>query len=408
MKNFDKFIAVVIAIIVLLWAAVNTVTFRTSVSSGKLYIVEIKRIENELSQGNEVSADSYETILGIYEYDAGDFYNSANEYVIREINGRLYRIEYSDKTDTAGGQILRIINFAFAIIFIIVISALLYVRQKIIKPFNTISELPYELSKGNLTVPVKENKNRFFGRFLWGIDMLRENIEQNKQHGLELQREKKTLLLSLSHDLKTPLSAIKLYAKALSKGLYQDTEKQQEIAESINSKADEIEKYVSEIIGASREDFLNLEVHTGEFYLSEVVRKISDYYGEKLSLIGTDFYVHEFYDCLLKGDSDRSVEVIQNVLENAIKYGDGKSIEISFSEEDNCRLVTVKNSGCTLPENELPHIFESFWRGSNIGSSNGNGLGLYICRQLMNKMGGEIFAEIRDESMAVTVVFVRA
>ena len=66
--------------------------------------------------------------------------------------------------------------------------------------------------------------------------------------------------------------------------------------------------------------------------------------------------------------------------------------------------MTVKNSGCTLPQNELIHIFNSFWRGSNIGSNSGSGLGLYICRQLMMKMNGDIFAKIIDGCMCVTVV----
>ena len=89
-------------------------------------------------------------------------------------------------------------------------------------------------------MPLKESKNRFFGKFLWGLDMLREKLEESKQAQYELMREKKTLLLSLSHDIKTPLSAIKLYSKALSNGIYKEYEKQQEVYESINAKADEI------------------------------------------------------------------------------------------------------------------------------------------------------------------------
>ena len=213
------------------------------------------------------------------------------------------------------------------------------------------------------------------------------------------------LLLSLSHDIKTPLSAIKLYSKALSKGLYTNKEKQLEIAENINAKADEIEGYVAEIITASREEFLSLDVNIGEFYLSELVTKIKLYYTEKLSLIKTDFFVGEYGDCLINGDLDRSVEVVQNIMENAIKYGDGKEISISFSEEEGCILIAVKNSGCTLPDTDLPHIFESFWRGANAENLKGSGLGLYICRQLMHKMNGEVFARIKGGDMCVTAVF---
>lgn len=91
-------------------------------------------------------------------------------------------------------------------------------------------------------------------------------------------------------------------------------------------------------------------------------------------------------------------------MENAIKYGDGRSICITISDEEDHKLITISNSGNTLPDTEISHIFDSFWRGSNAGKVNGNGLGLYICRRLMNEMGGDIFAEIRGDMFCVTVV----
>lgn len=78
---------------------------------------------------------------------------------------------------------------------------------------------------------------------------------------------------------------------------------------------------------------------------------------------------------------------------------------IEMDREEDCQLVTVVNSGCQLQEHELPHIFESFWRGSNVGNNSGSGLGLSICRQLMRKMDGEVYAEIEGNRMRVTVVF---
>ena len=92
-------------------------------------------------------------------------------------------------------------------------------------------------------------------------------------------------------------------------------------------------------------------------------------------------------------------------MENALKYGDGRSIRITFADEEDCRLVTVENSGCKLPERELPNIFDSFYRGSNAKDQKGSGLGLYICRRLMQAMDGEVFAEIRGDNFEVTAVF---
>ena len=81
----------------------------------------------------------------------------------------------------------------------------------------------------------------------------------------------------------------------------------------------------------------------------------------------------------------------KNLIENAIKYGDGRRIEISFEKMDGCELITVSNTGCTLEAKELPQIFESFHRGNNADKVQGNGLGLFICKRLMSLMGGEVY-----------------
>jgi len=404
MKAFNRISVIVSALIIAVFAAANMLLLTDNSESGRPYLVEISRLVREIENNNIADISECEFVTNITEYGE-NFYNSDSDYVIREVNDKLYRFDYTIDSNKEKSETVFVVNVILGIMSAAIIAVMLYVRFKILSPFEKLTDIPYELSKGNLTTPVKETKNRFFGRFIWGVDVLRENMEQQKERELNLQREKKMLLLSLSHDIKTPLSAIKLYSKALSKGLYTNTEKQSEIAESINTKADEIEGYVSEIITASREDFLSFEVDMGEFYLSELVNRIRIYYIEKLSLIKTDFTVGEYIDCLISGDLDRSVEVVQNIMENAIKYGDGKEISIGFSEEDGCILVAVKNSGCTLPDTDLPHIFESFWRGTNAENQKGSGLGLYICRQLMHKMNGEVFAQIKDRDMCVTAVF---
>lgn len=403
MKAFNRITALVIMVILAVFIGANVLLLMDHGDSGRPYRVEISRLVREMENGGTPDLSACAYVSAVVEYGE-DFYNSDSDYVIHEIGGELYRFDYRTGGDDRTGLIVTV-NTILGIMAATILVVMLYIRFKILQPFEKLTDVPYELSKGNLTAPVKETKNRFFGRFFWGVDLLRENMEQQKERELDLQRDRKMLLLSLSHDIKTPLSAIKLYAKALSKGLYKSPEKQLEIAKSIGAKADEIEGYVSQIITASREDFLSLDVHMGEFYLSELVTKIRQYYTEKLELIKTDFSVAGYADCLLNGDLDRSVEVLQNIMENAIKYGDGKQIAVQFSEEDGCILVTIQNSGCNLAETDLPHIFESFWRGANAEHEKGSGLGLYICRQLMHKMNGEVFAAIRDGFMCVTAVF---
>ena len=407
MKAFNRILSAVAVAVILLFAVVNMILAVGKANGGRLYRVEINRLVREMETNGSADISECEYVTNIERYGE-KFYSTDSDYVIYEINGELYRFDYSTNNYSSKTYFIGIVNAALGVMTILFIAAIVYIKFAIIIPFERLSDIPYELSKGNLTVPIKERKNRFFGKFLWGIDILRENIEQQKQRELEMQKEKKTLLLSLSHDIKTQLSAIKLYSAALSKNLYSDAEKQHKIAENINEKAEEIEGYVSQIITASREDFFSFEVNMGEFYLSELVEKIAGYYKEKLALIKTDFIIGKYKNCLLSGDLSRSVEVMQNIMENALKYGDGRRVELIFPEDDECVQIAIMNGGCTLEKDDLTHIFESFWRGANAGNIGGNGLGLYICRQLMRKMNGEIFAKIDNDIITVTTVFARA
>ena len=149
---------------------------------------------------------------------------------------------------------------------------------------------------------------------------------------------------------------------------------------------------------------MELSVNVGEVYLKDVMEGVVAYYKDKLSVIHTEFKVEDFDNVLLSADKDRLVESLQNLMENAIKYGDGRKISISFSEEEDCKLITVENSGCSLEEGEINNIFDSFYRGSNTTNIQGNGLGLYIVKQLMTKMDGDVFAEKAGENFRTTLV----
>ena len=212
------------------------------------------------------------------------------------------------------------------------------------------------------------------------------------------------MILSLSHDVKTPLSAIDLYVKALKEGLYDTDEKKQEVFLGIEKNINEIKGYVNEIAKASREDFLSLDVDNQEIYLWDIIKMVKMYYSEKMRKNHTDFIIEETGNCLIYADTDRLVEVLQNVIENALKYGDGKKINISFDEEEDCKLIEVSNTGNSLKEEEIPNLFDSFYRGSNSGNIAGSGLGLYISKELMHKMDGDIYIAASEDIFKIVLV----
>ena len=399
MKAYKNMCIAVITLFLLLTAVLNIFLMGAKDSSEGIYRVEAKRLADEIAQTGSYDLEKYPHITGVFTGDG--LYRSDEHYLIIEIGETLYRVEY---TVGSGRHGIAVVNCVLGALFLLVTGLLYYIRGHIIVPFGRLNNVPQELARGNLSIPMPEEKSRFFGKFTWGVNLLRESIEDSRKKEITMQRDKKILLLSLSHDIKTPLSAIKLNAKALAKGLYKDEEKQRAAAESINTRADEIEHFVSEITKAASEDFMSFEVTLGEEFLSVIITRIDARYTPQLSMSGTELAIRKYDDCILSCDPDRLAECLQNLIENAIKYGDGRRIEISFDKMDGCELITVSNTGCTLETKELPQIFESFHRGNNADKVQGNGLGLFICKRLMSLMGGEIYADIRNGCFFVTLV----
>ncbi len=422
MKRFRRIIFVVSAVYlcmagILLWKG-----YSVQERADFAYKVEIHEVMRELTRGKpveELREDEYEWITQITYMSMEntvdiqqqiDFFAAANgvhtsirPYVEDDAFKGYVRFEYLlEKQDNS---MLWLIQGILFLAYVGVLAMLIYIQKVILKPFHTISELPYELSKGHLSLDVEENKHRFLGRFLWGLSMLGDTLKDSRAKELKLLKEKKLLLLSISHDIKIPLSAIKLYAKALRENLYDSDQKRHEAAGLIEVHAKEIEDFVKQIVEASSEEILNIEVANSEVYLKDYIEKVQAVYVPKLAVTLTEFEIGAYENKLIKGDFERAFEVMENLLENAIKYGDGRRIKIDFYEEEYCQVIRVFNTGEAVAVDQLPHLFDSFYRGSNVADKPGNGLGLYISKQIMNKMDGEIFAERCSDGMSISLVF---
>lgn len=425
MKHFNK----IIVIIITFWLSLSVISsyfiYHNSLDEkNKEYLIDINRINAALSSGaiiSDIDISQYKYVKAIEHIELNNSKDDFKEFfegkgipssldyrILPQFDGdkltEYIRFVYEPNKGLDIAKILIIYNVCLLIMTTIIVLIMFYIRHSVLKPFDEIVEMPFELSKGHLNTGLKESKNRFFGKFLWGLDLLRESLDSHKRRELQLEKEKKTMILTISHDIKTPLSTIKLYSKAIYDNLYETEEKRNEAAKHIEEKVDQIEGFVSDIIATATRDLLDIQINSGEFYISELVKRVKNSYEEKLILLKTEFSFGYYQDVLLKGDIDRIIEVLENIIENAIKYGDGKSICITFSDEDYCKLITVTNSGIPIPRTEFVHLFESFWRGANAHEKNGSGLGLYICKEIMKKMDGDIFAENTEESMSITIV----
>lgn len=428
MKRYNRLIFLSVIIYIMAAFVAGFGVYGAAAERGKEYKIEINRLYNRLSGDTDpdklnlrssryVQNVSYLPVRYLSETSrtgtrkAAEFYEEGNHqkmeirplYEGNELKGFL-RFDYREP-DVNYRKIIWTIQICLALLEGFLLAVLLYLRSQLIRPFQRMMSLPGELAKGHFKGTVKEEKSRFFGSFLWGIGQLKDTLDVSKKRELNLQKEKKLLLLSLSHDIKTPLNTIKLYGKALEEDLYPTEEQKKHAASQIEKKAEEIERYVEEIMENAREDILDIRVKKEEFYLADLMKKVLDTYREQCSIRITDLETGEFENRLLRGDLERTLEVFENIFENAFKYGDGRRIEITFYEEDYRQLIRIFNTGTPVSDTDFNHIFESFFRAGNSKGRQGNGLGLYICREIMRKMGGEIFAEKSENGMAFVMVF---
>ncbi len=422
MKKYNRVIILSITIYVVLAFLSGNAILSVEDKYNQSYRIESNRIMNKLSDKeslDNINLREYDYISDMQFLDIIEQDKNMIELFFSESNNESYHMVPFYKDNQLLGYIkfvyslpnlnlkyiFYILQLSLFVLEIFVLIILFYMKKNIVKPFQRLQELPIQLARGHFKGSVKEEKSQYLGRFMWGMGQLKDTLDISKTRQLELVKEKKKMLLSLSHDIKTPLNIIKLYGKALEENVYEDEKSKQHAIHQIGQKTIEIEKYVEEIMKSTRDDVIDIQINNTDFYLQDLIDKVLSIYQEQCSLRQIELIVSPFENKLLKGDIERSQEVFENIFENIFKYGDGRKIEITFSEEDYCQLIRIYNTGVTVSDNEFNHIFDSFFRGSNSDGQLGHGLGLYICREIMTKMDGAIFAEKDKNGMCFVLVF---
>lgn len=422
MKKYNHLFIFSIVLYVLLASLLAIFIQRQVVKKNNVYRVEINRILETLvdvKQVEQIDLKNYQYIQKVSFIDRASFnkqdmlnffaINNTESIVIwpwyqeEQLVGYL-KFQY-EVGNIDSFTIFWLVEGTLLVLEVFIICILWYLKKHLITPFHQLRCLPQQMANGHLKGDVVVEKGKYFGEYLWQMSQLKDTLEVTKKRELELMKDKKQMLLSLSHDIKTPLNVIKLYNKALQEDMYVDLKSRQEAMQQIDNKTEEIEKYVDTIIKSTRKDLFDLQVTQGEFYLQDLIERVSSIYVEQCRLRNIECIIHKYDNRLLQGDIERSQEVIENLFENAFKYGDGTKIEISFYEEDYCQLISFYSSGNPVNDNEYNHLFDSFFRGANSKGKSGSGLGLYICHELMKKMGGTIFTKKSIDGMIFVLVF---
>ena len=271
-----------------------------------------------------------------------------------------------------------------------------YIRKTILRPFAKMKEFASYVAAGDLDRPLEMDKGNLFGAFSESFDIMREELKASRAREHEL-------IASLSHDLKTPVTGIKLTSELMAAVFSQNEGQEITVTEdmivkmnNIYKRADEIALLVGDLFSSALEDLGAFKVNCVDENSTVIAALVSEYDDRGLVRIS------EIPQVIVHIDKLRLSQVIGNILFNSYKYA-GTPIDISFRLDEPFLEVSIRDSGPGVPEDEIALITHKFYRGKEHGDKEGSGLGLYIARILMDKMGGEL--SVRSENgLCVTLL----
>ena len=309
---------------------------------------------------------------------------------LEEANAKLEDLaDYLRGTSTGFNYTPLIIMASISVLFVLVLF--IYVYYQILRPFDKLKGFASEIASGNFDIPLKYERSNYFGKFTWSFDMMRNEIKKARRCEKEAIENNKTVIASLSHDIKTPIASIKAYSEALEANMDNTYEDRMTYINVIMRKADEVKKLTDDLFVHSISDMDRISFNNQNINLNDIIINSSNDFSANTPIN----YINNVKDAFIYADRDRVYQVFENIINNSIKYANTK-IDITLDELNNEYIVSIKDYGSGISDNDMPFIFEKFYRGDNSKEKQGTGLGLYIVKYMMEKMNGRVELENKN------------
>lgn len=254
------------------------------------------------------------------------------------------------------------------------------------------------VESGQLILRVDFSMIRRESGFISGlVAVIHDVTEQEKT-----EQERREFVSNVSHELRTPLTSMRSYIEALSEGAWQDPEIAPNFLKVTLDETDRMIRMINDLLNLSRMDSGNAELQKEWVNFNELVNFVLNRFDmmvtnqTKRYTIRREFTQRELW---MEVDADRMIQVIDNIMNNAIKYSpDGGTITVSLSETHNHILLSVRDQGLGIPKADLTKIFTRFYRvdKARARQQGGTGLGLAISREVIKAHGGSIWAQSRE------------
>lgn len=281
------------------------------------------------------------------------------------------------------------------ILLIVSISHILYLQFALYKPFRKLKKFASNVASGNLDYPIEMDKHNIFGAFTESFDIMRTELKKAKHNENLANISKKELIASLSHDIKTPVASIKAISELLI-AMSMD-EKYKVKLNTIYEKSEQINRLITDMFNSTLEELGELTVNNKEEYSNVLYQLIKNAdYNNKVN-------IDNIPDCIIITDIFRLSQIFDNIIANSYKYAN-TNIDINFHLTSTHIEININDYGKGVSKDELPLIFNKFYRGQNTNGKDGSGLGLYISKYLMTKQHGDIICYNRNDGFTVKII----
>ena len=283
----------------------------------------------------------------------------------------------------------------YGILLILSISHILYLQFALYKPFKKLKKFASSVASGNLDYPIEMDKHNIFGAFTESFDIMRTELKKAKHNENLANISKKELIASLSHDIKTPVASIKAISELLI-AMSMD-EKYKVKLNTIYEKSEQINRLITDMFNSTLEELGELTVNNKEEYSNVLYQLIKNAdYNNKVN-------IDNIPDCIIITDIFRLSQIFDNIIANSYKYAN-TNIDINFHLTSTHIEININDYGKGVSKDELPLIFNKFYRGQNTNGKDGSGLGLYISKYLMTKQNGDIVCYNRNDGFTVKLI----
>lgn len=274
-----------------------------------------------------------------------------------------------------------------------------YIYLAILRPFDKMKEFAVKISAGDFNLPLKYQRSNYFGEFTWAFDSMRKEITKARTCEKEAIDNNKTVIATLSHDIKTPIASIRAYAEGLGAFMDSSYEKRERYVSVIMKKCDEVSRLTDDLFLHSISDLDKLQITPEKLeicsFMEDMIQEISSSHGD-VTFRKADFTAYA------NADRNRLTQIAENIINNARKYAKS-GMDVFLVKEDGRVALHFRDYGGGIPDEDMPFIFGKFYRGSNCGDAQGSGLGLYIVKYITEKMSGSVTLINRSEGLEVVV-----